>query len=32
MMAKITLPVESGNQAVKDGRLGKIIQSTAKRN
>lgn len=31
MMAKITLPVESGNQAIKDGRLGKIIQGTAER-
>jgi hypothetical protein len=30
-MAKITVPVESGNQAVKDGSIGKIIQSAAER-
>jgi hypothetical protein len=30
-MAKITIPVESGSQAVKDGSIGKIIQSAAER-
>jgi len=28
-MAKITIPVESGNQAVKDGSIGTIIQRAA---
>ena len=31
VMAKIALPVESGNQSVKDGSIGKLIQSAAKR-
>jgi hypothetical protein len=31
VMAKITMPVESGNQAVKDGTLGKLVQSAAER-
>ena len=31
VMAKITIPVESGNQAVKDGSLGKIMQSAVER-
>ncbi len=26
VMAKIALPVESGNQAVKDGSIGKLIR------
>jgi len=29
VMAKIALPVESGNQAGKDGSLGKLIRSAA---
>jgi len=31
VMAKITVPVESGSQAVKDGRIGKLIQAAAER-
>lgn len=31
VMAKITLPVESGNQAVKDGSMGKLMQAAAER-
>jgi hypothetical protein len=31
VMAKIALPVESGNQALKDGSIGKLIQSAAER-
>jgi hypothetical protein len=31
VMAKITVPVESGSQAVKDGRIGKIMQGAAER-
>lgn len=31
VMAKITLPVEPANQAIKDGSLGKIMQSAAER-
>jgi hypothetical protein len=31
VMAKVTVPVESGSQAVKDGSIGKIMQSTAER-
>jgi hypothetical protein len=31
VMAKITVPAESGSQAVKDGSMGKIIQSAAER-
>jgi hypothetical protein len=31
VMAKITLPVESGNQAVQDGSIGKLMQSAAER-
>jgi len=31
VMAKITVPVESGSQAVKDGSLGKLIQGSAER-
>lgn len=31
VMAKITLPVDSGNQAVQDGSIGKLIQSAAER-
>jgi hypothetical protein len=27
-MLKITMPVEAGNRAIKDGRLNKIIQAT----
>jgi hypothetical protein len=30
-MAKIALPIESGNQAVKGGSIGKLIQSAAER-
>jgi hypothetical protein len=30
-MAKITIPVEAGSQAVKDGSIGKLIQTTAER-
>jgi hypothetical protein len=31
VMAKITIPVESGSQAVKDGSIGKLIQGVAER-
>jgi hypothetical protein len=31
VMAKITVPVESGNQAVKDGSIGGLVQSVAER-
>jgi Domain of unknown function (DUF3303) len=31
VMAKISMPVESGNQAIKDGRLETIMQRTAQR-
>jgi hypothetical protein len=31
VMAKITVPVESGSQAVKDGTIGKLIQAAAER-
>jgi hypothetical protein len=31
VMAKITIPVESGSRAVKDGSIGGLIQSTAER-
>jgi hypothetical protein len=31
VMAKIALPVESDNRAVKDGSIGKLIQSAAER-
>ena len=31
VMAKITIPVESGNQAVKDGSIGTVIQRAAER-
>lgn len=31
VMAKITIPVESGNQAVKDGSIGAVIQRAAER-
>jgi hypothetical protein len=31
VMAKITMPVESGNQAIKDGSLGPVIQRAAER-
>jgi len=30
-MAKITIPVESGSRAVKDGSIGGLIQSAAER-
>jgi hypothetical protein len=30
-MARISMPVESGNQAVKDGTLGAVVQRTAER-
>ncbi|MBV8993310.1 MAG: hypothetical protein JO287_06325 [Pseudonocardiales bacterium] len=30
-MARITVPVESGSQAVRDGRMGKLIQAAAER-
>jgi hypothetical protein len=30
-MARISIPVESGNQGVKDGALGKVIQGAAER-
>ena len=29
VMAKITIPVESGSRAVKDGSIGKLIQTAA---
>jgi hypothetical protein len=31
VMAKITMPVETGNQAIKDGSLGEVIQRVAER-
>jgi hypothetical protein len=31
VMAKIALPIESGNQAVKGGSIGKLIQGAAER-
>jgi hypothetical protein len=31
VMAKITIPVESGSRAVKDGSIGPIIQRAAER-
>lgn len=31
VMAKITVPVESGTQAVKAGNIGKLIQAAAER-
>jgi len=31
VMAKIALPSESGNQAVKGGSIGKLIHSAAER-
>jgi hypothetical protein len=31
VMAKVTIPVESGNQAVKDGSIGTVIQRAAER-
>lgn len=31
VMAKITIPVESGSQAIKDGSIGKLIQAAAER-
>ena len=31
VMAKITIPVESGSRAVKDGSIGGLIQSAAER-
>ncbi len=31
VMARITVPVESGSQAVRDGRMGKLIQAAAER-
>jgi hypothetical protein len=30
-MARISMPVESGNQAIKDGALGAVIQRAAER-
>jgi hypothetical protein len=30
-MARIIMPVEAGNQAIKDGRLGTIMQGAAER-
>jgi hypothetical protein len=30
MMLKFTLPVEKGNQAIKDGSLGKTLESIMK--
>jgi hypothetical protein len=30
-MARISMPVESGNQAIKDGTLAAVIQRTAER-
>jgi hypothetical protein len=30
-MAKITIPVESGSRAVKDGSIGALIQTAAER-
>ena len=31
VMAKITIPVESGSQAIKDGSMSKLIQGAAER-
>jgi hypothetical protein len=31
VMAKITVPVESGNQGIKDGRIAKLVQAAAER-
>ena len=31
MMLKFTLPVEKGNQAIKDGSLGKTLESIMKK-
>ncbi len=31
VLAKITVPVESGNQGVRDGRIAKLVQATAER-
>ena len=31
VMAKITIPVESGSRAVKDGSIGELIQGAAER-
>jgi hypothetical protein len=31
VMAMVTMPVEAGNQAVKDGSVGKLIQTAAER-
>jgi hypothetical protein len=31
VMAKITVPAESGSQAVRDGSIGKLIQAAAER-
>jgi hypothetical protein len=31
VVAKITVPVESGNQAVKDGTIARLVQSAAER-
>jgi hypothetical protein len=31
VMARISMPVESGNQAIKNGTMGRIIQETAER-
>jgi hypothetical protein len=31
VMAKTTIPVESGSQAVKDGSIGELIQGAAER-
>jgi hypothetical protein len=30
-MARISMPVESGNQAIKDGTLGPVMQRAAER-
>jgi hypothetical protein len=31
VMARITVPVESGNRAIKDGSLGQVMQRAAER-
>ena len=31
VMAKITVPVESGNRGIKDGLIAKLVQATAER-